>query len=101
MVLLICFDLPRNTKRQRRDATKFRKRLLQLGFEMKQFSIYEREVKHSATKEKIIGQIQAELPRKGEILLYELPDRINNLKKIILGNKIVEMKNQRPQLHII
>ncbi len=73
MVLLICFDLPRNTKRQRRDAA----------------------------KEKIIGQIQTELPRKGEILLYELPDRINNLQKIILGNKIVEMKNQRPQLHII
>lgn len=68
---------------------------------MKQFSIYEREVKHTATKDKIIKQIQTELPKKGEILLYELPDRINNLQKIILGDKVVAVKNQRPQMHII
>lgn len=68
---------------------------------MKQFSIYEREVKHAATKDKIIKQIQTELPKKGEILLYELPDRINNHQKIILGDKVVAVKNQRPQMHII
>ena len=101
MVFLICFDLPRNTKHQRKDAAKFRKRLLQLGFEMKQFSIYEREVKHVATKRKIIEQIQTELPERGKILLYELPDRIANLEKIILGNKIVELKKQCPQMYII
>ena len=41
MYLLVSFDLPRDTKFERRVASKYRTRLLELGFSMKQFSLYE------------------------------------------------------------
>lgn len=41
MVLLVCFDLPRETKRERKQAAEYRKRLVELGFSMKQYSLYE------------------------------------------------------------
>ncbi len=44
MYLLVSFDLPRDTKFERRVASKYRTRLLELGFSMKQFSLYERYV---------------------------------------------------------
>ncbi|MGY0244717.1 CRISPR-associated endonuclease Cas2 [Limosilactobacillus fermentum] len=40
MILLLSFDLPRNTKDERKQAAKYRKRLVELGFMMKQFSLY-------------------------------------------------------------
>ena len=42
MYLLVSFDLPRDTKFER--EVKYRTRLLELGFSMKQFSLYERYV---------------------------------------------------------
>ena len=42
MWLQVMFDLPVNTKKQRKKATGFRNGLLDLGFEMIQFSVYQR-----------------------------------------------------------
>lgn len=44
MVLLLSFDLPRNTKEERKEVAEYRKRLVELGFDMKRYSLYEREV---------------------------------------------------------
>lgn len=49
-MLLLSFDLPRNTKQERKQANLYRKRLVELGFSMKQFSLYEREVLSINTK---------------------------------------------------
>lgn len=57
MILLLSFDLPRNTKAERKQATKYRKRLVELGFMMKQFSLYEREVVSKQTKQRLIGPL--------------------------------------------
>ena len=40
MWLVVLFDLPVGTKKERKAATKFRQHLLDLGFEMSQFSVY-------------------------------------------------------------
>lgn len=50
MMLLVCFDLPRGTKENRKEATKYHKKLVELGFTMKQFSVYEREVRQNSTR---------------------------------------------------
>jgi len=52
LVLLLSFDLPRNAKQERKQANLYRKRLVELGFSMKQFSLYEREVLSINTKNK-------------------------------------------------
>ncbi|PTF93852.1 CRISPR-associated endonuclease Cas2, partial [Staphylococcus chromogenes] len=44
MRVLLMFDLPVETKQQRRIYSKFRKRLLENGFLMMQYSIYIKSV---------------------------------------------------------
>ena len=48
MWLLVFFDLPTETKKERKAAADFRKKLLSDGFTMFQFSIY---VRHCASRE--------------------------------------------------
>ena len=40
--LMVCFDLPVMTKKQRKVATQFRKSLLDDGYQMIQYSVYAR-----------------------------------------------------------
>ncbi|GAW64050.1 CRISPR-associated endonuclease Cas2 [Ligilactobacillus acidipiscis] len=101
MVLLICFDLPRNTKKQRTQATKYRKRLTQLGFYMKQYSVYEREIRKNATKNRIIKVLREELPTKGEITLYVLPDEVNDQQVTILGDRKVQKTIRQAQFIVL
>ena len=48
MWLFVFFDLPTNTKTERRHAVQFRKALEKDGFTMMQYSVY---VRHCASKE--------------------------------------------------
>lgn len=97
MVLLLCFDLPRNTPEERKEANKYRKRLVELGFLMKQFSVYEREIRRFATKDKVIDILKSELPASGAITLYLLPDEVNDGQLTILGSEGLRTI-RRPQL---
>ena len=49
MWLFVFFDLPTNTKTERRHAAQFRKALEKDGFTMMQYSVY---VRHCASKER-------------------------------------------------
>ena len=53
MWLYVMFDLPVETKAQRREATRFRKDLLKDGFTMHQFSVY---IRHCASNEAAAGR---------------------------------------------
>lgn len=98
MILLICFDLPRETKKERIQAAKYRKRLVELGFTMKQFSIYEREIRQRTTREKVIHILKEELPDTGAITLYLLPDEVNDNQVTILGSKAIKKTIRYPQI---
>ena len=89
MMLLCAFDLPRETKEERKAANKYRKRLVELGFAMKQFSLYEREVRHIDVKNRFIDILREELPDTGAITLYLLPNEVNDTQITILGEKSV------------
>lgn len=85
MVLLLSFDLPKNTKEERKEATEYRKRLVELGFDMKQYSLYEREVESDTTKDHLIKILKNEVPDDGMITLYLLPNEVNDKQINILG----------------
>lgn len=55
MWILVMFDLPTETKRQRKRYTEFRKSLIQDGFTMFQFSIY---VRNCASRENTKAHIE-------------------------------------------
>ena len=98
MILLICFDLPRETKNERRQAASYRKRLVELGFTMKQYSIYEREIRQKTTREKVIQILKEELPDTGAITLYLLPNEVNDSQLTILGAKAIKRTVRYPRI---
>lgn len=96
--MLVCFDLPRDTKENRRDANKYHKKLIELGFTMKQFSIYEREIQQVATRKRIIEILKDRLPSAGAITLYLLPDEVNDSQITILGEKSIKKTVRKPRI---
>lgn len=100
MMLLVCFDLPRETKIERKQAAHYRKRLIELGFSMKQYSLYEREVRNTSTRNNVIQILKQELPNTGMITLYLLPDEVNNQQITILGDQAIRVSSPNPRLRI-
>lgn len=98
MILLVCFDLSRETKLDRKKANKYRERLLELGFSMKQFSLYERYISTAQKKDKLLEILQKEIPDTGAITLYMLPDEVNNKQITILGKNVELIKKREPKL---
>ena len=101
MILLLSSDLPRNTKAERKQAIKYRKRLVELGFMMKQFSRYEREVVSKQTKQRLIEILKSEIPDTGLITLYQLPNAVNDQQITILGDNAILKSVGKPQLIVI
>lgn len=69
------FDLPVETKTQRKHAARFRKDLLKDGFGMHQFSVY---VRHCATLEAAavhINRVKKFLPEEGSVSILKVTDK--------------------------
>ncbi len=75
MWCVIMFDLPVQSAKERREATSFRKLLLDCGFSMIQFSVY---AKYSPTFHSNISiekMIRDNLPNHGEVRIFHLTDK--------------------------
>jgi CRISPR-associated protein Cas2 len=75
MWILVTFDLPVETKKQRAAATKFRQFLLDIGFEMSQLSNYLRFCNGKEQFESYVRRIEAGLPPWGEVYVFQFTDR--------------------------
>lgn len=65
--LVVAFDLPVGTPVQRKEATGFRKFLLDDGYTMLQFSVYARACVTFARQETHIERLKHNLPPEGEV----------------------------------
>ncbi len=74
MWLLAMFDLPVETKSQRRIATNFRKTLLKDGFSMLQLSVYARYCAGEDASEVHRKLIKAAVPDEGFVRVVSLTD---------------------------
>lgn len=75
MWMLVTFDLPVETRKQRAAATKFRHHLLDLGFEMSQFSNYLRFCNGKEQFESYVRKIEGNLPAWGDVYVFQFTDR--------------------------
>jgi len=75
MWMLVTFDLPVETRTQRKAATKFRLALLDLGFEMSQLSNYLRFCNGKEQFESYVRKIESQLPEAGDIYVFQFTDR--------------------------
>lgn len=75
MWVLVFFDLPTETKKERKAAALFRKNLLKDGFTMFQFSIY---VRHCASRENMEvhkKRVKSFLPEDGNVGVLGITDK--------------------------
>lgn len=69
------FDLPTDTKPQRKAATTFRNFLLDEGFERSQFSVYARFVNGKEAFATRVKRIERHLPDAGDVQILNFTDR--------------------------
>ncbi len=75
MWLFAFFDLPVTTKKERKIATQFRQHLLDLGFQMVQFSVYSKVCPGQEKVESLIKKISYKLPKNGKVDLLTVTDK--------------------------
>lgn len=75
MWILVIFDLPTDSKPQRKAATDFRNFLLDEGFERSQFSVYARFVNGKEAFATRVNRIERNLPEAGDVQILNFTDR--------------------------
>ncbi len=75
MWILVMFDLPTETRNQRKAANDFRKFLLDEGFERSQFSVYARFVNGKEAFDTRVNRIESVVPPAGDVQILSFTDR--------------------------
>ena len=71
----VMFDLPVVQKAERKAATEFRNALLDMGFEMSQFSVYLRFCTSAAQIETYCKRVEMALPEGGKVTILQFTDK--------------------------
>ena len=100
MWILVFFDLPTETKQERKIYTDFRKKILQDGFTMFQFSIYLRHCASRENAEVHIKRVKSFLPEKGHIGIMCITDKQFGDMEIYFGKKQKEKSTGPQQLEM-
>lgn len=91
MWVLVFFDLPTETKKERKQAAEFRKQLVRDGFTMFQFSIYIRHCPSRENADVHIRRVKASLPPAGQVGIICITDKQFGQMEIFSGlNRVVE-----------
>ena len=100
MWVMILFDLPTETKKERKIAAAFRKQLLKDGFTMFQFSIY---LRHCPSKENAdihVKRVKLELPPLGHVGILCITDKQFGMMEIFRGHESIEILPPPQQLEL-
>ena len=100
MWILVFFDLPTETKKDRRAYADFRKGLLKDGFNMFQFSIYVRNCASLENAEVHKRRIKSILPEKGQVGIMCVTDKQFSAIEIFYGAAISKPKQISLQLEL-
>jgi len=75
MWMVVMFDLPVVEKAERKAATEFRNTLLDMGFEMSQFSVYMRFCTSPMQVDTYCKRVEAALPQGGKVNILQFTDK--------------------------
>jgi len=100
MWVLVLFDLPTETKKERKNASDFRTKLVKDGFTMFQFSIY---LRHCASRENAdvhIKRVKAFLPDKGYVGILCITDKQFGTMELFYCKKEKKVSTPYQQLEL-
>ena len=75
MWLFVFFDLPTNTKKERKAAGQFRKKLQKNGFTMMQYSVYIRHCASGDSNDVHVRRVKTFIPDKGQVSIMSITDK--------------------------
>jgi CRISPR-associated protein Cas2 len=100
MWVMVLFDLPTETKKERKIYALFRKNLLKDGFTMFQFSIYLRHCPSKDNADVHIKRVKTELPENGHVGILCITDKQFGDMELFYGKKPALKKGQVQQLEL-
>jgi len=98
MWLYVFFDLPTNTKKERKAAQKFRKDLLRDGFTMAQYSVYKRYSPSPQKADVHERRVKLFLPRHGHVSILRITDKQFGKIQNFWGTRSLESEGSPAQL---
>jgi CRISPR-associated protein Cas2 len=75
MWMIVLFDLPVVSPEERKEATQFRKALLDRGFHMSQYSVYYRLLPGKEALDSYIKDVERQLPPQGKVDIITITDK--------------------------
>ncbi|MDY0101510.1 MAG: CRISPR-associated endonuclease Cas2 [Lentimicrobium sp.] len=98
--IFVFFDLPTDTKKDRKNYAQFRKNLQKDGFTMMQYSIYVRHCNSRENADVHIKRVKSFLAPRGEIILFSVTDKQFGMMEFFKGQKETEKPNTPQQLEL-
>ncbi len=100
MWVLVMFDLPTETKTDRKNYARFRKLMLADGFQMFQFSMYLRHCSSRENADVHIRRVKRILPPKGHVGMICITDKQFGMMEIFQGKEPVAVPETTQQLEL-
>lgn len=100
MWIFVFFDLPTETKRERKIYADFRKRLLRDGFTMFQFSIYLRHCPSRENADVHIKRVKQWLPKEGYVGILTITDKQFGQMELFRGCQLIVQDAPTQQLEL-
>ena len=100
MWIIVLFDLPTDTKRARKQYTRFRKNLLEDGFSMMQYSVYYRHCASKENTEVHLKRIRSAVPPDGEVRVCQFTDKQFERMEVYFGKRRIKTEDEPAQLEM-
>lgn len=101
MRIIVFFDLPVLTEKQRRDYRQFRKFLIKGGFLMVQESVYCKLVQNSTAADTIAENVRKNKPSEGLVQLLKVTEKQYAKMEFIVGEMQTEVLDSDERLVIL
>jgi CRISPR-associated protein Cas2 len=100
MWVLVFFDLPTETKKDRKNYALFRKKVLADGFQMFQFSMYIRHCSSRENADAHLKRVKNILPPKGHVGIMCVTDKQFGMMEIFRGHELIDTPETVQQLEL-
>lgn len=100
MWVMVLFDLPVETKSDRKNYAEFRKMMLKDGFTMFQFSAYLRHCPSRENADVHVKRVKSKLPPKGHVGILTVTDKQFGMMQIFYGHEEKEKPPIPQQLQL-
>ncbi len=100
MWVLVFFDLPTETAKDRKIYARFRKKLMNDGFGMFQYSIYLRHCASAENAQVHIRRVKQNLPEKGHVVIMTITDKQFGMIEVFQGKEAASAAKVPQQLEL-